>query len=84
MKGYLALVVFKTLLKAKYSLFECHKRQLSDNSSGFHFLMLTEHSRARFTCHLSPITYPLTVGVVGAPQVTSQPVSSIFLCSPLP
>ena len=27
--------------------------------------------------------YPLTSGVVGALQMTSQPVSSIFLCSPL-
>ena len=30
------------------------------------------------------LTYPLTAGVVGAPQMTLQPVSSIFLCSPLP
>ena len=30
------------------------------------------------------IIYPLTVRVVGAPQMISQPVSSIFLCSPLP
>ena len=29
-------------------------------------------------------TYPLTMGVVGAAQMTLQPVSSIFLCSPLP
>ena len=29
-------------------------------------------------------TYPLTTGVVGAPQMTSQPVYSICLCSPLP
>ena len=28
-------------------------------------------------------TYPLTVRAVGAPQMTSQPVSSLFLCSPL-
>ena len=28
--------------------------------------------------------YPLTAGVVGAPQMTSQLVPSIFLCSPLP
>ena len=28
--------------------------------------------------------YPLTSVVVGAPQMTSQPVSSIFPCSPLP
>ena len=34
----------------------------------------------------SPTTFtsPLTAGFVGAPQMTSQPVSSIFLCSPLP
>ena len=29
-------------------------------------------------------TYPFTMTVVGAPQMISQPVSSIFLCSPLP
>ena len=29
-------------------------------------------------------TYTLTAGVVGAAQMTSQPVSSIFLCSALP
>ena len=29
-------------------------------------------------------TYPLTLGIVRAPQMTSQPVFSIFLCSPLP
>ena len=29
-------------------------------------------------------TYPLTARVVGAPQMISQPVSSIFPCSPLP
>ena len=28
--------------------------------------------------------YPLTTRVVGAPQMISQPVFSIFLCSPLP
>ena len=30
------------------------------------------------------IIYPLTARVVGAPQMISQPVSSIFPCSPLP
>ena len=30
------------------------------------------------------IIYPLTTRVVGAPQRISQPVSSIFPCSPLP
>ena len=30
------------------------------------------------------IIYPLTTRVVGAPQMISQPVSSIFACSPLP
>ena len=29
-------------------------------------------------------TSPLPTRVLGAPQTTSQPVSSIFLCSPLP
>ena len=35
-------------------------------------------------CCTFTFTYPLTPGVVGAPQMTPQPVSSIFLCSPLP
>ena len=42
--------------------------------------VLTRHSATlcfTFTC-------PSTAGVVGAPQMTSQPVSSISLCSPLP
>ena len=30
------------------------------------------------------IIYPITARVVGAPQMISQPVSSIFPCSPLP
>ena len=30
------------------------------------------------------IIYPLTARVVGAPQIISQPVFSIFPCSPLP
>ena len=30
------------------------------------------------------IIYPLTARVVGAPEMISQPVSSIFSCSPLP
>ena len=30
------------------------------------------------------IIYPVTARVVGAPQMISQPVSSIFPCSPLP
>ena len=33
---------------------------------------------------LTHLINPLTVRVVGAPQIISQPVSSIFLCSPLP
>ena len=32
----------------------------------------------------TPFIYPLTVRVTGAPQMTSQPVSSIFLYFPLP
>ena len=32
---------------------------------------------------ISSIIYPLIAGVIGAPQMTSQPISSIFPCSPL-
>ena len=37
-----------------------------------------------WTCLIIIIIYPLTARVVGAPQMTSQPVSSIFPCSLLP
>ena len=36
------------------------------------------------TDQFSHLIYPLTARVVGAPQMISQPVSSIFPCSPLP
>ena len=39
------------------------------------------HKMVSLSSHL---IYPLTVRVVGAPQMISQPVSSIFPCSPLP
>ena len=35
-------------------------------------------------CCIPTFTYPLTTGVTGAPQMTSRPLSSNFLCSPLP
>ena len=42
----------------------------------------------RWTCAVdfffNYFIYPLTARVVGASQTTSQPVSSLFLCSPLP
>ena len=34
--------------------------------------------------YLTSLIYPLTARVVGAPQMISKPVSSIFPCSPLP
>ena len=33
---------------------------------------------------ISSLIYPLTAGVVGTLQMVSQPVFSIFPCSPLP
>ena len=33
--------------------------------------------------HTFTFTYPLTTEVTGTPQMTSQPVSTLFLCSPL-
>ena len=36
------------------------------------------------TCKTFTLTYPLTAGVTGEPQMTSQPVSFFPLCSPLP
>ena len=33
--------------------------------------------------HYHHLIYPLTARVVGAPQMISQPISSIFPCSPL-
>ena len=35
-------------------------------------------------CPRSHLIYPLTTRVVGTPRMISQPVSSIFPCSPLP
>ena len=37
----------------------------------------------QFPASSHAFTYPLTVRVVGAPQMTSQLVSSIFICPPL-
>ena len=36
------------------------------------------------TSSIINMTYPLTARVIGAPQMISQPVCSIFPCSPLP
>ena len=53
----------------------------------YHVAMVlhTIQTRTTLPC-LFPFTftYPLTAWVVWAPQMTSQPASSIFLCSPLP
>ena len=35
-------------------------------------------------CPVFSLTYPLNIQSIRAPKMTSQPVSSIFLCSPLP
>ena len=42
------------------------------------------HARPCIYAYISHLIYPLTVRVVGAPQMISQPVSSIFPCFPLP
>ena len=47
-------------------------------------LVLSRKRITRSTILLSHLIYPLTAKVVGAPQIISQPVSSIFPCSPLP
>ena len=55
--------------------------------SSFFFTNTTHtnvHLHCRVDCKLIIIIYPLTARIVGAPQMTSQPVSSIFPCSPLP
>ena len=48
----------------------------------FFFLNFKTESSYRF--FFFTFTYSLTARVVGAPQMTSQPVSSILPCSPLP
>ena len=58
----------------------------------WHQQQLKRTQKLRFLCwessflhlHLSPVTYSLTAAVVEAPQMTSQPVSSIILCYPQP
>ena len=47
----------------------------------FHFCQRKSMCDPNMPHHL---IYPLTARVVGAPQMISQPVSSIFPCSPLP
>ena len=45
---------------------------------------MVKHSPKILASEEEVTTYPLTAGVVRAPQMISQPVSSIFPCSPLP
>ena len=55
--------------------------------SSFFFTNTTHtnvHLHCRVDCKLIIIIYPLFMRVAGAPQMTSQPVSSIFPCSSLP
>ena len=64
-------------------------KNLCDNSpllylSCFQSLQSVKISIIMFTFAVSPIIYSLTARVIGAPQMISQPVSSIFPCSPLP
>ena len=44
----------------------------------------TKFERPPLNINIIIIVYPQTTRVVGAPQMISQPVSSIFPCSPLP
>ena len=46
--------------------------------------LLLHRRKMALAKHIFTFTYSLTAGVVGAPQMTSQPVSSILLSSPLP
>ena len=51
------------------------------------FTRIYQHEPNAYVTHsniIIIIIYPLTMRVVGAPQMISQPVSSIFPCSPLP
>ena len=48
-----------------------------------HFFKHIDHATSTWILDLT-VTYPLTAMVFGALQIISQPVSSIFLCSPLP
>ena len=48
-----------------------------------HWFWYSVQKRSMHYHHLI-FTYPLTAGAVGAPQLTSQPVSPVSFCSPLP
>ena len=47
-------------------------------------LITANGDRSYCLCYFTTFIYSLTAGVEGAPQVTSRPVSSIFLCSLMP
>ena len=46
--------------------------------------LLLHRRKVALAKHIFTFTDSLTAGVIGAPQMTSQPVSSIFLFSPRP
>ena len=62
--------------KATYCLLQVQQRETSN--------LYTDYSRPNIIIIIIIIIYPLTARVVGAPQMISQPISSIFPCSPLP
>ena len=64
----------------------CENRVVNNHVTSL-FQKIPVYMRISTVIEASPpftFTYPLTTGVVWVPQMTSQPVSSIFLCSPLP
>ena len=66
--------VMRGTLRKDFYFEQCHEGIIRDV-----FYLWREALSVSFS-----FTYPLATGVVGAPQMTSQPVPSIFLCSPLP
>ena len=71
-----ALIKLLDLLKAIYLMMN-----IPGPTEGF---IKELEKKFRTFCGMTLSNYPLTAGVIGSPQITSPPVSSIFLYSPLP
>ena len=65
------------MAKTIYAACTCEQKKI-------HFFFLPYICKCLLRCSSPHLTYPSTARVVGAPQMFSQPVSSIFLCFPFP
>ena len=83
MKDIAIVVREYCLVKVMHLVFNSHAGKLIV-TVGASCTSCTVPYNSRDVCLIIIIIYPLTTRVVGAPQMISQQVSSIFPCSPLP